>query len=147
MKNSLYSNKLKYSNINPLNNNNINDNYLNSEINTNQPCRGMTNTFTLSPLSNDYSMDKQFIIKKEENQENPTFSSTLNKSNQPIIVNNEPPVNQIDFDYTKKINKREPPQYKSYYMQKIQSMNEPIENKMNENIPRDISNKVVNSFL
>ena len=147
LKNSLYSNKLKYSNINPLNNNNINDNYLNSEINTNQPCRGITNKFTLSPLSNDYSMDKQFIIKKEENQENPTFSSTLNKSNQPIIVNNEPPVNQIDFDYTKKINKREPPQYKSYYMQKIQSMNEPIENKMNENIPRDISNKVVNSFF
>ena len=32
-------------------------------------------------------------------------------------------------------------------MQKIQSMNEPIENKMNENIPRDISNKVVNSFF
>ena len=116
LKNSLYSNKLKYSNINPLNNNNINDNYLNSEINTNQSCRGITNKFTLSPLSNDYSMDKQFIIKKEENQENPTFSSTLNKSNQPIIVNNEPPVNQIDFDYTKKINKRELPQYKSYYI-------------------------------
>ena len=113
MKNSLK----KYSNINPLNNNN--DNYLNSDINTNQPCRGMINTFTLSPLSNDYSMDKKFIIKKKD--KNPIFSSTLNKSNQPIIVSNGHPVNQIDFDYTKKINKRELPQYKSYYMQKFQS--------------------------
>ena len=66
LKNSLK----KYSNINPLNNNN--DNYLNSDINTNQPCRGMTNTFTLSPLSNDYSMDKKFIIKKKD--KNPIFS-------------------------------------------------------------------------
>ena len=66
LKNSLK----KYSNINPLNNNN--DNYLNYDINTNQPCRGMTNTFTLSPLSNDYSMDKKFIIKKKD--KNPIFS-------------------------------------------------------------------------
>ena len=64
LKNSLYSNKLKYSKINPLNNNN--DNYLNYDINTYQPCRGMTNTFTLSPLSNDDSMDKKFIIKKKD---------------------------------------------------------------------------------
>ena len=71
MKNSL----IKYSNINPLNNNN----YLNYDINTNQTCRGMTNTFTLSPLSNDDSMDKKFIIKKKD--KNPIFSWTLNKSN------------------------------------------------------------------
>ena len=62
LKNSLK----KYSNINPLNNNNNNDNYLNYDINTNQPCRGMTNTFTLSSLSNDDSMDKKFIIKKKD---------------------------------------------------------------------------------
>ena len=73
MKNSLK----KYSNINPLNNNN--DNYLNYDINITQPYRGMTNTFTLSPLSNDYSMDKKFIIKKKD--KNPIFSSALNKSN------------------------------------------------------------------
>ena len=60
MKNSLK----KYSNIIPLNNNN--DNYLNSDMNTNQLCRGMINTFTLSHLSNDYSMDKKFIIKKKD---------------------------------------------------------------------------------
>ena len=73
LKNSLK----KYSNINPLNNNN--DNYLNYDININQPYRGMTNTFALSSLSNDDSMDKKFIIKKKD--KNPIFSSTLNKSN------------------------------------------------------------------
>ena len=74
----------------------------------------MTNTFTLSPLSNDDSKDKKFIINKKD--KNPIFSSTLNKSNQPIIVSNGHSVNQIYFDYTKKINKRELSQYKSYYM-------------------------------
>ena len=157
--NSLKTNKSnKYNN--PINLTNSIDNYNNLDnnniINTNKnlyPCPGMTNKLTQSPLSHDYKMDNKIITEDTElnnnnNNLNPnqTSPSTLYKSNQ----NLEKPISEIDFDYTKQI-KKEPPQYKSQFLKKIQSFyepNPPLKVSSIENIPkRELTNIRTNAYF
>ena len=157
--NSLKTNKSNKFN-NPINLTNSIDNYNNLDnnniINTNKnlyPCPGMTNKLTQSPLSHDYKMDNKIITEETElnnnnNNLNPnqTSPSTLYKSNQ----NLEKPISEIDFDYTKQI-KKEPPQYKSQFLKKIQSFyepNPPLKVSSIENIPkRELTNIRTNAYF
>ncbi len=158
--NSLKPKKPKYNNqinlTNSLDNyNNFDDNNI---INTNKniyPCPGMTNKLTQSPLSNDYTMTKNIIYENNELNDNnnllnqnQTSPTTLYKTNQ--NQNLEKPISEIDFDYTKQINK-EPPKYKSNFLNKIQSFyepNPPLKVSSIENIPkRDIINTRTNAYF